>query len=188
MALGASSTMYCLERRKLAKELADTSYRWAFVETNVRDTIAFQLRAMREDRAWNQGRVAFKAFGDAKLQSMISKYENPDYGKYSLSTLIRLAKVFDVALVVRFASFSELVDWDLRKSATTLNPPSFENDKSLSRKSLSRPSNAEFTEAPTDQFPSPGPLIIGNSVQPDFQRSVTGSTSALISNLIEGGA
>ena len=69
--------------------------------------------------------------GNAKLQPMISRYENPDYGKYSVTTLLELARVFDVALVVRFAKFSELVRWDLHKTSATLQPASFASDVEL---------------------------------------------------------
>jgi transcriptional regulator with XRE-family HTH domain len=86
---------------------------------------------MREAKGWTQGQLAVEAFGDAKLQSMVSRLENPDYGKYSVSTLVNLAKVFDVGLVVRFAPFSEVVEWDLNKSGSTLEPPPFAQDIAL---------------------------------------------------------
>jgi hypothetical protein len=44
-------------------------------------------------------------------QNAISRLERPDYGKATLTTLRRLAAAMDVALIVRFVPFSELVDW-----------------------------------------------------------------------------
>ena len=44
-------------------------------------------------------------------QNAISRLESLHYGKATLTTLKRLAAAFDVALVVRFVPFSELVDW-----------------------------------------------------------------------------
>lgn len=86
---------------------------------------------MREAEGWSQKKLAEKAFGDSKLQSMVSRLEDPDYGKYSVSTLLTLADAFDVGLVVRFAPFSELVDWDINKSGPTLDPPPFAKDEAL---------------------------------------------------------
>jgi hypothetical protein len=119
------------KRKSLVNELSNPVYRHAFTEAHAKDTIAFQINAMRESRGWTQGQLAIEAFGDQKLQSMISRYEDPDYGKYSISTLLNLAKVFDVGLVVRFAPFSEVVDWDLSKSGPTLDPPPFAKDAKL---------------------------------------------------------
>jgi transcriptional regulator with XRE-family HTH domain len=79
-----------------------------FIESNLSKYLAYQIRAMREQKDWNQmdlgGRVGMN-------QNAISRLENPFYGKHTLTTLKRLAKAFDVALVVRFAPFTELADW-----------------------------------------------------------------------------
>lgn len=114
----------------LLSELEDRNYRDAYVEAHAKDTIAFQLRQMRLAEDWEQKDVAAK-LGNPKLQPMISRYENPDYGRYSVTTLLELARVFDVALVVRFAKFSELVRWDLHKTSATLQPASYTHDAEL---------------------------------------------------------
>jgi transcriptional regulator with XRE-family HTH domain len=116
--------------QKLISELRDRLYRQAYVEAHAKDTIAFQLRRMRLARGWEQKDIATK-LGNPKLQPMISRYENPDYGRYSVATLLELAKVFDVALVVRFTKFGELVRWDLHKTAATLQPVSYADDIEL---------------------------------------------------------
>src|SRR5271168_2099270 len=118
--------------QKLAQQLQDPEYRRAFVEGHATDTIAFQLRAMRKKKAWEQKDVAEK-LGNRKLQPMISRYENPDYGKYSISTLLDLAAAFDVALAVRFVPFSELAEWDLSVDTAKECPASFADDAGLAR-------------------------------------------------------
>lgn len=135
MASGSALTTNTSNRKKLVNELKDPAYRKAFIEAHAKDTVAFQLRRMREAKGWTQGQLAVEAFGDPKLQSMVSRYENPDYGKYSVSTLLNLANVFDVGLVVRFAPFSEVVDWDLNKTGPTLEPPPFAKDQALEKMS-----------------------------------------------------
>ena len=79
--------------KQLVDQLSSPEYRRAFVEGHATDTVAFQLRAMRKARGWEQKDVA-ERLGSRKLQPMISRYENPDYGKDSISTLLELAAVF----------------------------------------------------------------------------------------------
>lgn len=128
MANGGQSVLSPEER--LILELRDPEYRRAFVEGHAKDTIAFQLRALRNAKDWDQRDVA-ERLGNRKLQPMISRYENPDYGRYSIATLLELANAFDVALAVRFVPFSELAEWDLWRNRQTVYPVSFSEDKAL---------------------------------------------------------
>ncbi len=116
-------------RERLVNLLKNFSYRHSWVEAHVTNGIAFQLRAMRKGRQWDQEKLAELALGNPKLQSMISRYENPDYGKYSLSTLFDFARAFDVALEVKFAPFSDIIKWeeDL-PTIGGLDVPSFETE------------------------------------------------------------
>lgn len=118
------------ELTTLLSDLADYTYRQSYVEAHAKDTVAFQLRRMRLAQGWEQRDVA-ERMGNRKLQPMISRYENPDYGRYSITTLLELAKAFDVALVVRFVKFSELVRWDIHKTNATLQPASYSQDTEL---------------------------------------------------------
>jgi transcriptional regulator with XRE-family HTH domain len=79
-----------------------------FVESHLAKTIAYQIRATRDRLGWSQQQLA----GEVGMnQNAISRLESPEYGKPTLTTLKRLASALDVALVVRFVPFSELVDW-----------------------------------------------------------------------------
>jgi transcriptional regulator with XRE-family HTH domain len=44
-------------------------------------------------------------------QNNLSRLENPEYGKHTISSLKRIANALDVALVVRFVPFSQYIDW-----------------------------------------------------------------------------
>lgn len=79
-----------------------------FVESQLNKYIAFQIRAMRADREWSQGELAQRT---EMNQNMIYRLENPSYGRPTLSTLKRIAAAFDVALIVRFIPFKNLVNW-----------------------------------------------------------------------------
>jgi transcriptional regulator with XRE-family HTH domain len=138
----------------LLNELENLEYREGFVEAHAQDTVAFQIRQLRKARGWEQKDLA-EQLGNQKLQPMISRYENPDYGRYSITTLLELAKAFDVALVVRFAPHSELVEWDWNSNASTLSPPSYAQDKRLAmlRKACFAPRTnnlADFAPAQQD--------------------------------------
>jgi transcriptional regulator with XRE-family HTH domain len=148
-------------KQKILLDLKDTRYRRGFVEGHAKDTIAFQIRMLRKARDWEQRDVA-AALGNPKLQPMISRYENPDYGRYSVTTLLELAEVFDVALVVRFAPFSELLEWDWASNETTLCPASFGNDSRLAE--IAAKTEAQIAQQQQSLIvrDSPGSLPLGS--------------------------
>ncbi|MBI4311360.1 MAG: helix-turn-helix transcriptional regulator [Chloroflexi bacterium] len=115
-------------RQQLLESLKDTEFRKAFA-ADIGTGLAFQIRLLREKRGWTQEELARRA---GKRQETISQWENPDYGRYTLSTLMELANAFDVGIIVRFAAFSELVDWTVNLSPERLAPPSFEEERQLS--------------------------------------------------------
>jgi transcriptional regulator with XRE-family HTH domain len=113
-------------REQQMEALADKEYRDLYVAEHIRTGVAFQIRAMREDRGWTQSELGQRAQGMA--QETISQLEDPDYGRLTLRTLIRLASALDVALIVRFAPFSDLVDWIVNLTPQRLAPPSFDEE------------------------------------------------------------
>jgi len=83
---------------------------------------------MRLSRGWTQeelGRLA------QMPQTQISRLERKGYENFSLSTLMRLASAFDVALKVKFVAFSELVDEAAYPEANELDVPSYSKDPGL---------------------------------------------------------
>jgi len=111
--------------------LRDREYRHSYVASHITEGLALQIRALRESRPWTQVQLGDRA---GMSQVAISRLEDPDYGRFTLNTLRRLAQAFDVALIVRFAPFSELVDWTLNLSPEALSPPDFEHDAALAPK------------------------------------------------------
>lgn len=79
-----------------------------FVDSNISKAIAFQIRALREQRGWSQQRLAEEIGSN---QNAIYRAENPNYGKHTITTLKKIAAANDVALAVRFVPYSELIDW-----------------------------------------------------------------------------
>ena len=82
--------------------------RTRFVESHLGKNLAFQIRILRDQAGWSQEELARRV---GMNQNAISRLENPTYGKATLTTLKRIASAFDVALVVRFVSFGQLIDW-----------------------------------------------------------------------------
>jgi transcriptional regulator with XRE-family HTH domain len=101
-------------------------YREEFVSSRLSMNIPAQIRAMREDRGWTQKQLADAA---GMAQARISLMEDPSYDKYTLSTLKRLAAAFDVALLVEYVRFSDLVRRTCDYSPEGLAPPSYADDR-----------------------------------------------------------
>jgi transcriptional regulator with XRE-family HTH domain len=94
--------------------------------------LAFQIRSLRDREEWSQGQLAEKV---GMNQNAISRLENPNYGKATITTLKRIAAAFDVGLVIRFVPFSQMVDWvsgtshiDEGLSPDSLRVPSFDEE------------------------------------------------------------
>lgn len=91
--------------RSIWRRLADASYRATYASAAIGNALSAQIYLMRIERGWTQAQIAERA--DMK-QSRISALEASSHD-VSLNTLKRLATAFDVALVVRFVPFSDLV-------------------------------------------------------------------------------
>jgi transcriptional regulator with XRE-family HTH domain len=101
------------------------SYRRSYVEAFYNGRIAAQIRALRETRGLSQEALAAKI---GTVQSGVSKLENVNYSGWSLKTLRRIARAFDVALQVRFVTYGEaLADAD-DFSKDALVKPAFKDD------------------------------------------------------------
>ena len=116
--------------KDLYQELCDKEFRDAFVEAHIDNGIAYQISGMRRDRDWDQKTLAEKA---GTRQAVISRMEDPDYGRLSITTLKKIAAAFDVALEVKFVPFSEFVG-SVRSLCTEFyTPPAFDQDEDMSR-------------------------------------------------------
>ncbi len=118
--------MNMIERReKLKAQLKDKRYRDAFVSEHIDTGIPFQIRALRKQRKLTQ-----KELSDitGMAQERISVAENPNYSRFNIKTLKRIASAFKVALIVRFVPISELVKWELNLSSEALEAVSFDED------------------------------------------------------------
>ena len=114
-----------IEQKELHNYLSNDKVRHLYVDSSIRHSLAMQLRSMREAEGWLQSEVGDRA---EMQQSAIARLEDPRYSSMTLSTLKRLAKAFDVALIVRFAPFSEFISWITSIDESRLSPPSFSKE------------------------------------------------------------
>ncbi|MFZ0494081.1 MAG: helix-turn-helix transcriptional regulator [Methylocella sp.] len=109
--------------KRLFEKLKSKSYREAYVAEHVRTGIAYQIRALRTQRGWSQKKLAEEM---GKPQSVVSRLEDPDYGKVSVQTVLDGAAAFDVALLVQYVSFPEFLRRTRDVSPEALRVDSFD--------------------------------------------------------------
>jgi transcriptional regulator with XRE-family HTH domain len=104
-----------------------------FVSSHVDKGYAFQIREMREQKELSQTELGAMV---GMNQNAIHRLESPEYGRATITTLKRLAAAFDVALIVRFVPFSQLINWisgtpfvDNGLSSASLAVPSYDEEK-----------------------------------------------------------
>uniref|UniRef100_E6Q012 HTH cro/C1-type domain-containing protein n=1 Tax=mine drainage metagenome TaxID=410659 RepID=E6Q012_9ZZZZ len=133
--MSLSSKKGLTERIRRSKEA-----RARLVSSNLDKGIAFQIRATRDKRKMTQAALAAAT---GMTQNNISRIEDEDYGRQTLSSLKRVAEALDVALVVRFVPFSQYIDWlsgtpfrdeGIRPAAMAV--PSFEEEEGISERAL----------------------------------------------------
>lgn len=87
--------------------------------------IALQIKTLRQQRGWSQTKLAQLA---GKHQSQISEMESIDFSSWKISTLMKLAEAFDLALTVNFESFGTFLDESASLGRDALERPSFADD------------------------------------------------------------
>ena len=104
------------------RELGEDDFRRAYLADQVRTNVSFQIKALRDQRGWTQKELAEKA---DKPANSISRLEDPDYGKVTLTTLLEMADAFDVALLVQFVEHDDWLNRMADVSPTGLRKRSF---------------------------------------------------------------
>lgn len=113
---------------QILEKFRDKEYRDAFVGEYIFSRVPLKIRAMRDVRDMSQeklGRLAGIA------QPWVSKLEDPTYGRLTISTLLKIASAFDVALYVDFVPFSEILNRSASLSRESFDVCSFADDFAL---------------------------------------------------------
>jgi transcriptional regulator with XRE-family HTH domain len=110
------------------KEFQDKETRHIYAENFLNTYIATQLKVLREDREWTQQQLAEET---GMKQERISVLEDVNYESWTINTLKRFARAFDLRLSIKFESFGSLLsDYD-GFSREALKRPSFDEDSSF---------------------------------------------------------
>jgi transcriptional regulator with XRE-family HTH domain len=111
---------------KISRLISDADYRASYVRAKLAVLVPSQIRALRDD--WTQQELA----DTAKMkQSRISAIETPGAANFNLETLVRLAAAFKVGLVVKFVSYSEMLEWENNHSQDQFTVTALEEDKNF---------------------------------------------------------
>jgi transcriptional regulator with XRE-family HTH domain len=81
----------------------DSRYAHSYLEELQDLQLAAQIRVLREQRGWTQEELAARA---GMKQARVSLLESGEYSGFTLATLRKLSRAFDVCLRVIFAPFS----------------------------------------------------------------------------------
>jgi transcriptional regulator with XRE-family HTH domain len=91
-------------------EFQDKETRHIYADNFLNTWIATQLKVLREDKGWTQAELADET---GMKQERISVLEDVNYESWTIKTLKRFAKAFDVRLSIKFETFgSYLSDFD----------------------------------------------------------------------------
>ena len=156
-------------KKELLDELKDKEYRDEYVSSSIDVGLAFQIRALREQRGWIQTRFAKEA---GMQQARISVLENPSHSP-TLDTLKKLAAAFDVGLVVKFVPISEVVKRELNLANESLTVPSYDDDPYFKEQAAPKDAGALWSGK-----------LLGGDVERHvrMQQSITPNTITVVSS------
>jgi transcriptional regulator with XRE-family HTH domain len=110
----------------------DKEARYGYMDEYLDSYLGMQIRVLREGRGWTQTELGDRA--DMK-QARISLLESMNYSDWSLDVLRRLAKAYDLRLVVKFEDFGSFLPEyfdEFDRQGLTRRP--FEKDVVFSKK------------------------------------------------------
>ncbi len=113
------------QQEALIHSLRDRSARDSFSESLIAERLPMKIRALRMDRKLTQAEMATRM---DRTQAWVAKLEDPAYAKFSLATLLKVARALDVGLSVDFVPFSRLAREVVAFSERDLQVRSFDEE------------------------------------------------------------
>ncbi|MGO9769680.1 MAG: helix-turn-helix domain-containing protein [Roseiarcus sp.] len=100
------------------------AYRDSYVASFTRQFLSRQMREFR-------GKMSQKEFGEKidKQQTIVSRLEDPNYGKWTLQTLFDVASKLDITVLVRFVDFPSFLRDTIDRSRSTICPEPYDQQK-----------------------------------------------------------
>ena len=156
---------------RVLSEFSDKEFRDAYVEARARNYIAYQIKAVREQRGLSQADLADL---QGKKQSEISRFEDPEYGRLTTTTLLKIAAALDVTLLIRLCSHEEFLFQTAEMSPEHLHVPPYSDARVRAKisnySSIPPASGASMPILPAHSFPPRGPVIKEDASKTDFLR------------------
>jgi transcriptional regulator with XRE-family HTH domain len=120
--------MYGEILNSLRMKLCDKEYSEGYAESFLNTHIATQIKVIREQREMTQAQLGEHI---GTTQAGVSRYENVDYSSWSIRTLLRIARAFNVRLRVSFEPFGSLPSEVVSFSRKNLERTAREDDPGL---------------------------------------------------------
>jgi transcriptional regulator with XRE-family HTH domain len=157
----------------LRDQLRDVEYSEGYAESFLNAYVATQIKVIREQRQMTQADLA-RAIGTT--QAGVSRIENVNYSSWSIRTLIKLARAFNVRLKVSFEPFGTLLDEVLHFDRANLQRAERKDDPGLYAPII--PVNVgKLLDWPKSKPPSLSGFEEGmppTQLSPDLQKGVQG--------------
>jgi len=142
----------------LRHEFQDKEYRHVYADEALNAHIATQIKVLREQQELTQRELA-KLAGMA--QPRIAVLEDVNYSSWSINTLRRLARAFDLRLSVKFETFSSLISELDNFSRKALERDWFERDVWFHKKAVQPAASAILAAAQAKEQQHDPALQIG---------------------------
>jgi transcriptional regulator with XRE-family HTH domain len=115
-------------RQNLAAKFTDKPYRDAFVAEQVFSRLPMKIRCLREAQDLTQ-----RQLGDLAgiKQTWVSKLEDPNYGKLTIATLLKVASALDVGLQIDFVPYSKVLSDAVYRTSGAFFVPKFADDPGM---------------------------------------------------------
>jgi len=152
-------------------DMQEFEYRHAWADAHLNSMIAMQIKIIREQRGWNQSQLALES---EMAQPRISLLEDVNYSAWSINTLKRIARSYDLRLRVSFEEFGSLENELGESGKNSFERRSFTEDPSFSKSAprIIKSSDLLWTQGTSLAIPS-----FVQSVAIDLSSYTSGGTS-----------
>jgi transcriptional regulator with XRE-family HTH domain len=138
-------------QRDISDRFEDEEIAHAYADEFLNMSIATQVRVLREERILTQEQLGNLA---GMKQERISVLENVNYSSWSINSLRKLAKAFDVRLKVSFETFGSLI-----ADMNNFNRGALERISRNEERRLTKKAAADVKDGKIFTIPGPNPKI-----------------------------